>query len=761
MVKLAHTIGASSVAQSVRQATTLGSAVVEVRQGTWDDLQARHMFRVMPFTDIQYSGPEVAALNSVIASCLVPTVTGVDTSNENAHTGYLSGPKYARKMMSSSADLRQMATEGYDQDWHRDRWSVVSGYGMSDYLMGYSHEASAATAQEVGGGIRFDRARRALWSGSPDSSGAFDAGMAHAPTEEDTSYVMGTFPIRVVEWTNEDQALDAIANNPTALMIGYVVSARDVKLFYTQTAIAMIIRRMHRVVETLGPFRPIYTHIGLGHVTQKGEAWRPTDPKRVKGKPDDDTTDAYETAMSSASGALSICPPSMGWNAGNVSYSNRVLPASGTLYIPQDQVPYSMMRRGFKYNHILTALGLELMETLQAVGANFSSDARGNLTNDLKYTGESTHGAQIAQLQLLFGSMFGSTRGATNAGDFEADPTTTADSLKDMLGLLFNSGHIHIDPGVLTHVDGGYNGSRLSGQVGSSGIKYRGQPVAPSTLMGEFIQKFIVFAAACTAMRGLFSMPLYDCHWLYSGSPKPEYVIEQLQMNYRPDVVFDGGGTGSEYTLIPSRLNPGEILERVPCLMNETTSSPNTYLGIRDALPYGGVQDIRFHGDKPLTTIEEREYTFTPIIEADANVMATMRNGRAVNIAVLPRPSSYAPGVSPLGIMASTMLDNSTVGGSYYFQYQTGPYFMDTPVRPGERPRSFRAFGDIEMDPLTQGRVHAGQTPEEQATQAELLNRRAITADTNPQAATHVDGVFSTGGPALIGSALGVEGDEV
>jgi len=296
MVKLAHTIGASSVAQSVRQATTLGSAVVEVRQGTWDDLQARHMFRVMPFTDIQYSGPEVAALNSVIASCLVPTVTGVDTAESNTHTGYLSGPEYARKMMSSSGDLARMA----GSSWARERWSCVSGFGMSDYLMGYSHEASMRTIvpsddgsgpTNLGRGIRFDRARRALWSSSPHSSGAFDANVAHAPNEDDgTNYVMGTFPIRVVEWTNEDQALDAIANNPTALMIGYVVSARDVKLFYTQTAIAMIVRRMHRVVETLGPFRPIYTHIGLGHVIQKGQAWKPTDPKRIKGKPDDDTT---------------------------------------------------------------------------------------------------------------------------------------------------------------------------------------------------------------------------------------------------------------------------------------------------------------------------------------------------------------------------------------------------------------------------------------------------------------------------------------
>jgi len=566
---------------------------------------------------------------------------------------------------------------------------------------------------------------------------------------------VGTFPIRVVEWTNEDQALDAIANNPTALLIGYVMSARDVKLFYTQTAIAMIIRRLHRVVEMLGPYRPIYTHIGLGHVIQKGEVWQPTDPKHSKGRTPEESADGGGEYTNP--GALNICPPTMGWNAGNVSYSNRVLPASGTLYIPQDQVPYSMMRRGFKYNHLLTALGLELMETLQAVGANFTADASGNLTNDLKYTGESNHGAQIAQLQLLFGSMFGSVRGATNAGDFEADPTSTAEGLKDMLGLLFNSGHVHIDPGVLTHVDGGYTGARLSQNIGGSGIRYRGQAVSPATLMGEFIQKFIVFAAACTAMRGLFSMPLYDCHWLYSGSPKPEYVIEQLQLNYRADVAFDGGGTGSEYTLIPSRLNPGEILQRVPCLMQHQTSNPNTYLGIRDPLPYGGVQDIRFHGDKPMTTIEEREYTFTPIIEADANVMATMRNGRAVNIAVLPRPSTYTPGVSPLGVMASTMLDNSTVGGSYYFQYQTGPLFMDTPVRPGTRPRAFRAFGDIEMDPLTQGRVFAGQTPEEQSASATLMNRRSISADQNPQMGDNADTNHSTGGPALIGSALGSE----
>jgi len=58
--------------------------------------------------------------------------------------------------------------------------------------------------------------------------------------------------------------------------------------------------------------------------------------------------------------------------------------------------------------------------------------------------------------------------------------------------------------------------------------------------MREFIAKYLTFNVAAEAVSSYFAVPLYECHWLYTGSPKPEYVTEQLQMNFRSDVYFDG-----------------------------------------------------------------------------------------------------------------------------------------------------------------------------------------------------------------------------
>jgi hypothetical protein len=224
-------------------------------------------------------------------------------------------------------------------------------------------------------------------------------------------------------------------------------------------------------------------------------------------------------------------------------------------------------------------------------------------------------------------------------------------------------------------------------------------------------------------------------------------------MNYRPDVHFDGGGSGSEYTLVPTRLNPGEILQRIPCLFNAEEKEPNTYLGIRDPLPYGAVQDIRFHGDKPLTEIQDaREYDFTPIIEADASVMQTTRNGRTINISMLPRPHTFYPGVSPLGVVASSMMDNAGVGGSYYFQFLSGPYFVDQAgTSSGATSIAFRQVGTGNTENTSwQANSIGKQDAKDQSKMIEATERSTIKPASNPQTIDK-EGFqpVLTGGPAL------------
>jgi len=153
----------------------------------------------------------------------------------------------------------------------------------------------------------------------------------------------------------------------------------------------------------------------------------------------------------------------------------------------------------------------------------------------------------------------------------------------------------------------------------------------------------------------------------------------------------------------------------------------NLYLGIRDPLPYGSVQELRFFGDRPVSVIEEKEYTFTPIIEADASVMSSYRNARTVNMAVWPRPTVYAPGATRMGVIYGTMADNAKVGGHYYYQYLTGALQKD-----GQDDRLYRAMAD-DNDTSTAGWLLAGQGKKQEELHIDAWNKKKIGPDQNPQ----------------------------
>jgi len=438
-----------------------------------------------------------------------------------------------------------------------------------------------------------------------------------------------------------------------------------------------------------------------------------------------------------------VYAPTQYWNAGAVQYKASALRATGSFYIPWDQTPYSAMRRNFKYNHMLTQLGMELIETFQAIGIQMDDKLNRSV---VKAFDENGHRTQECALQMLFSSMFGTTLTHSPTSDFAVDETSVASGIKDKIGMMFNSGHIHIDPGVFGYdrmSEGGFlatTGSRagyLSRKV-TSELTYKGQSMSPEGLMAEFIAKYVTFIVACQALESYFAVPLYQCHWLYVGSPKPEYVTEQLQMNYRSDVYFDGDNS-SPFTLIPSRLNPGEVISRIPCLFNlqdddgkKGGKRPNKYLGVRDPLPYGSVQDIRYTGDKPLTTIEERDYTYTPIIEADSSVQTQYRNSRTINCAVWPRPTHYSPGATRMGAIYGLMSDNSPVGGHYYYQPLVGTMvnanvkdkvFRATMNRPSES----AAIADAILD---------GSGERTIKTQGDYWQKHSIMPDENPQTVT-------------------------
>jgi len=700
MVKLAQTIGATGIAQSQRLALNMGSHVIDVRQSLYSDVQEKDVTRVWPWTDIQYAGAEVAGNNSVIASCYVPMVTGVEMSEPGSSDQGLHKMK-----IHSLQGIKDFATTRGDPD--PLKW-MCSGWGMTDYIFGIDQTTSRSSSTGD-----FNKNRLALYETWTE--------------KKDKVSLDGTAPLEIQQYLTEDQALDDITANPQRMIIGFVMGPRDVKLYYTETAIGMMVRRLRRVVEALGPRKPIYFPLGLGHLSKGDKPWYPKDSKR-KG---------------SIGGVPQVTAPTGSWDAGAVQYRANSLRAKGTFYIPTDQTPYSTMRRNFKYNHILTQVGLELLETMQAVGIGMNDKLGISKVAAFKENGT---GTQVAALQMLFSSMFGTTTTHNATSDFTVDEASVAGGIKDRLGMLFNSGHIHIDPGVFMYSHGKKDAQYLKqdgylNTQASNSLKYKTlmedkskrNNVSAALLMKEFIAKYLTFTVCAQALESYFSVPLYQCHWLYVGSPKPEYVTEQLQMNFRSDVYFDGDNS-LPFTLIPSRLNPGEVISRIPCYLDikANTGAANTYLGVRDPLSYGSVMDIRYSGDKPLTTVEEREYTFAPIIEADASVQTQYRNSRTVNCSVWPRPTVYSPGATRMGAVYGMLSDNSSVGGHYFYQPLTGTFLNDD-VKLDTLYRSTMNSSVAGGDGALAKQYFKGQGIKEIGDQGEYWEKHTVEPKHNPQ----------------------------
>lgn len=395
-----------------------------------------------------------------------------------------------------------------------------------------------------------------------------------------------------------------------------------------------------------------------------------------------------------------------------------------------DQVEYADMRKGFKYSYLMNCLGVELLETLKAIGADMNSELN-DAPAAISDSGRGRRDSEIAMLQMLYASMFGTVTGYSAPQNYSGDPTSLAASLKDRIGMMFNSGHVHIDPAALSYKKGAVdNDGMFQGDLNKGpSWKYRGRNVSAKVLMGEFIRAYITFCLTASALESAVKVPLFEAHWLYTGSPKPEYVTEQLQMNYRSDVYFDGSSE-LPFTLIPSRLNPGEVLARIPTLMEcGVDLKPNRYLGVRDPLPYGPVQELRFHGDKPVSVIEDREYTFSPVIEADATVMTQYRNGRQIHHAVWPRPTHYVPGVTRIGSLMGLLADTARAAGHYFWQPITGVLQNDKVSE-----AVYRTVGTLGKSgkPIKDDLL-AGQSRDEIAEQVEYHMDHELKPSQNPQ----------------------------
>jgi len=715
LVKLATTIGSSDIARSQRQMLHLGGHVLEVRQNLYSDYQEKDAAKLFPFSDITYSGSEVAASNSIIASCYVPIVTGVqDSSDGSDGTLFNKMPIKSRDSLAADYD-KHMSKDTAAGSAKAESMYLGYGQGISDHMLGMSADTSVNSMKKPGS---MHSTRMGIlsptWIHEEDANERSKALKAAIDKGQVTP---GTNPCYITGFDSDDHALDTITRRPGELIMGYVIGPRDVKMYYTEAAVAMMARRLRRVITLLGPRKPVMMPIGLGHLSKddNGTPWAPGDSRKK----------------------CEIHAPSVNWDVGSVAYKATALRAKGTIHIPSDQVPYPTMRRNFKVNHILTQLGMEVLEAANAIGIDMTQELNSQERKDRLHNCSS--GSEVAALQMLFGSMFGFTTSPSPINDPMIDEASVASGVKEYVGTLFSSGHIHVDPGVFTYKAGGMFG--VNGQLNdktNAGLLFKGVKYSPHGMMVEFIGRYMAFCTALSALGQYMTVPLVQAHWLYLGHPKVEYITEQMQMNFRSDVYFDGDN-GLPFTLIPSRLNPSEMCDRVPCYINlkPDGKQTNKYLGIRSPVPYGPVQEIRFHGDKPMTTIDEKDYTFSPVIEGDASVITQTRNNRVINAASWPRPTHYTPGSTTLGLIYGLMHDNKRVGGHYYFVPLQGAQNYTG----NDGNKYYRALGSAGagsvIKPGRKDSLHKsleqGFDTDAQQRQKDYFDKRVIKPENNPQ----------------------------
>jgi len=469
------------------------------------------------------------------------------------------------------------------------------------------------------------------------------------------------------QFHTEEQAVQFVGDHPTLSAVAYVITPRTVKIFYHEAMIRQIVARLRELVEGLGAYTPAVCFLGLGHVSRPNQV--PRGRKRGAG------ANNYD--------AVKVVQPSRTWNAGTLGWKGGKYAANGSLYIPMDYLPHSTLKRAAKYNHILTQIGYEWAETLRVVGADWeNSPVSGFGVSDVanRKTKE-----ELAMLQLLFGSFPAMGYSDSPApADSPLDDNSIITGMREYLTFPFVSGHTHLDLGLLGSLDTSTitdGRSSNAGLIGSMELDLRtGGPQPADEAFANFLRHHIVLSTVLAAFEGKFKVPLYPCMFLHEGGPRPEHVQQRLMMNFRPDRDYGGGGEITQFTLLPARLAPGEVVTRVPTLMRlavehtNGTVEPNVYLGPRDPVVISDVKPAQYFGDRPETIIEDEFYYASPVIKRDGTIQTTYRNYRHVTSATVQRPPFFTANSTILGALIGFMSHHSPVSGPVYEQPLLNPY---------------------------------------------------------------------------------------
>lgn len=470
--------------------------------------------------------------------------------------------------------------------------------------------------------------------------------------------------LQIVYAMNIDDASAMISSDPFGNTIAVYAHNRDCHVLVHPSLYNQYGYRLRRILQDLGPFRPSVSHLGLGHLEQR----RGNNQTMIR--------------------------PTLGWSVGQLHYNGNNYRADGNVYIPSDYHPYSLLKRTAKFNHIVTQVGSAWM-------GSFGSYGCGN--EDGVMPRRALNESIAPMVQLLWGEQFGYTASPSIPMEPFFEPETIAQRMDEHLISTFGSGILAFDSGIgltlplnamnamldsfgdgdgeeafLTSAwcgvgDAANMWTEALGTLGMSRSTCGLISAAFGDLEAFGVSRSIehVWSAVKAAIGPLFQVPLTPMTMLHSGGPRPGHVVERLQMNFRPDMAVSGGTAGTKpYFLMPTQLNPGQTLVRLPCYLDMTveaaTSRPNTWLGPRDPTVLTGVETVHYDGDRPREMTDPDYALESPIIIRDASVGTLERNGRPVTIHRLPRPAYHRTGATFVGVFNTLTHGIESANGNYY-----------------------------------------------------------------------------------------------
>ena len=474
---------------------------------------------------------------------------------------------------------------------------------------------------------------------------------------------------------SEEEAVKIVADHPTLAKVAYVVTPRTVKFFYHDSMIRQVVSRMRELFESLGSAQPSVCFLGLGEVpnsAQRTQKYTEAHGTRRRGR--------SKSRKGNLKDDYKVMRPTRLWRAGALGWKGGRYQANGSIYIPMDYVPYNVLKKSARYNHILNQIGLEWMDSLKAVGSDWSGMEPPTGNDPGEDVAKIGVKEKIAMLNLFVSSLpsFGVTDNPAPS-DAMLDDSTISTTVRNYLTMPFSSAYTHMDVGLLATLK---KFTDVGGVI-SNDEKLFGK--GAQDVFHHFLKNHFVFSIALACLEAKWKLVTYPAVFMYEGGPRPEHVQQRMMMNFRPDRDYGGGGE-TAYTLIPKYLNPGETKARVPTIMhlaNEASGNsddkqglePNQYLGPRDPVVITDVKASQYFGDRSETIIEDEFYYASPVITREGTCQSTYRNYRTVNIVNIQRPPFFTPGATVLGSLLGMCSHHSMVSGPVYEQVLGVPWY--------------------------------------------------------------------------------------